>query len=104
MKRLTCCVAALLLGGCANSITTGTSQLSRELVARRLVNGKTTKAEVRALLGEPQSTAISDLGGSRFAEVWTYTKTFYRDAAEKGVGYAIAYGMLNPLRERLRSS
>jgi hypothetical protein len=36
--------------------------------------------------------------------VWTYTKTFYRDAAEKGVGYAIAYGMLNPLRERLRSS
>ena len=55
-------MSALLLAGCANSLSTGTTRLSRELVDKSLVTGKTTKAEVRALLGEPQSITSGDMG------------------------------------------
>jgi len=94
-----CITALLLFCGCASqSVTTGTKQLSREFVEKNLVKGKTTKAQVRALLGEPQSTtsgSLVNLPGVP-AETWAYTKTFYRDAQEKGFGYAVALGMVNP--------
>jgi outer membrane protein assembly factor BamE (lipoprotein component of BamABCDE complex) len=88
-------MCALLIGCASQSITTGSPRLSREFVDRNLVKGKTTKADVQALLGEPQSAASSDIAGFR-VESWSYTKTFYRDASEKGFGYAIAYSMVNP--------
>jgi outer membrane protein assembly factor BamE (lipoprotein component of BamABCDE complex) len=91
---------AICLTSCANSITTGTMQLSRGLVDQSLINGKTTKAQVIALLGEPQSTVSSSTAGAMAAfmpaETWTYSKTFYRDAAEKGFGRAVALAMVNP--------
>jgi outer membrane protein assembly factor BamE (lipoprotein component of BamABCDE complex) len=92
------CITALLLCGCASeSFTTGTAQLSRESVNRNIVNGKTTKAQVRALLGEPQSQSTSDVGAAGFAECWVYKKTFVRDAADKvGFGRAVLLGIANP--------
>lgn len=94
-------IAALAMAGCAaQSYSTGTTQLSRELVEKRLVKGKTTKEEVRALLGEPQTTTSGDMGLTLVrglpAETWTYSKTFHRDATEKGFGYAVAQSMANP--------
>jgi SmpA / OmlA family len=74
-----------LSSGCADvSTTTGTPKLSRSLVDSKLIKGETTKAKVRALLGEPQSTVSGDAnisGGP--AETWTYTKTFYRAPKKK---------------------
>jgi outer membrane protein assembly factor BamE (lipoprotein component of BamABCDE complex) len=97
MKKLILYImSALLICGCASqSRTSGSPRLSREFVDRNLIKGKTTKADVQALLGEPQSTASSDIAGFR-VESWSYTKTFYRDASEKGFGYAVAYNLVNP--------
>jgi len=93
-------IAATLLPGCATqSYTTGTKQLSREFVERNLIKGKTTKADVIALLGEPQSTTSGNMAPGipgMPAETWTYMKNFHRDAAEKGFGYAVAQSMVNP--------
>lgn len=103
MKTRTLILAALsiIICGCGSvSYTTGTKTLSRELVDKSLVNGKTTKAQVVALLGEPQSTTSTSMPGPLLkympAETWTYSKTFHRDAGDKGFGYAVAYGMVNP--------
>ncbi len=97
MKLLHYYVAALLLSGCASeSLTTGPQQLTREFVDRNLMRGKTTKAQVKALLGDPISMAESTMNPNGFSEIWTYKKMFYRDPVEKGFGYAVAYGMVNP--------
>lgn len=100
--------AVLLLAGCASvSTTTGTTKLSRELVEKSLARGKTTKDQVRALLGEPKSTASSDMGiPGAPAETWTYTKTFYRDTAEKsGLGGSFArYAVTGSLYDRVEVS
>src|SRR5947209_7330869 len=96
---LTILVAIAIVCSCgAQSVTTGTKQLTRELVDRSIVKGKTTKAQVRALLGDPQTitTSDSDLPGWP-SEMWVYRKSFHRDAAEKhGFGGAILYSMANP--------
>src|SRR5437879_3013762 len=100
MKSIIALVVILAVVGCASqSYTTGTKQLSRELVDQRLIKDKTTKTEVIALLGEPQSTTSGNMGLNLPgvpAKTWTYTKTFHRDAQEKGFGYAVAQGMMNP--------
>lgn len=97
MKMFVLIIAAALGAGCVNSFSTGTTKLSRALVEKSLVKGETTKEQVRALLGEPQSTTSGDMGIPGMpAETWTYAKTFYRDAAEKGFGYAVARSMVNP--------
>ncbi len=111
MKRystLAVLVAATLLAGCADvSSTSGTSQLSRELVERSLIKGKTTKEQVRALLGEPQSTVSGDstIPGMP-SETWTYTKTFRRDAMKKeGVAGSFArYAVTGSLYDRVEVS
>jgi outer membrane protein assembly factor BamE (lipoprotein component of BamABCDE complex) len=96
MKWFPLLIGAALLCSCASqSYSTGAAKLSRALVEKSLVKGKTTRAEVRALLGEPQSSVTSDVAGVQ-VEAWSYTKTFYRDASEKGFGYAVAQSMVNP--------
>jgi outer membrane protein assembly factor BamE (lipoprotein component of BamABCDE complex) len=98
MKTFLLIAAAALLASCATqSFSTGSTNLSRAFVEKSLINGETTKDQVRALLGEPQTTTSSDANIPGMpAETWTYTKTFYRDAAEKGFGYAVAHSMVNP--------
>src|SRR5437763_705618 len=96
---------AVLLTACADiSTTSGTPQLSRELVERSLVKAKTTKEQVRALLGDPQSTVSGDSSIPGMpAETWTYTKTFRRDAAKKeGVAGSFArYAVTGSLYDRV---
>lgn len=62
-----CCllVFALTAAGCAVfrsgvTHTYGKKQLSPEFIAANIVKGKTTKAEVVALLGKPDSTMVMD--------------------------------------------
>jgi hypothetical protein len=98
----------MFLTACADiSTTSGTPQLSRGLVERSLVKGKTTKEEVIALLGEPQSTVSGDASIPGMpAETWTYTKTFYRDAAKKeGLAGSFArYAVTGSLYDRVEVS
>lgn len=62
------CVAALTLVGCAS---TGNESLRKETeasIGTKLTEGKTTKAEVRKMLGSPLKTSFTDGG----LEVATY--------------------------------
>jgi outer membrane protein assembly factor BamE (lipoprotein component of BamABCDE complex) len=61
-------VAALMLTGCAS---VGNESLRKETegtVAQKIVQGKTTKKEVRAMFGSPTKTTFTDGG----LEVWNY--------------------------------
>ena len=108
-KGIALLITVALLCGCGSiSVTTGAKQLSRELVEKSLIKGKTTKAEVRALLGEPQSItsgSFANLPGVP-AETWSYSKTFYRDTAEKsGLGGSFArYAVTGSLYDRVEVS
>lgn len=61
-------VLALALSGCAS---VGNESLRKETevsVAQKIVQGKTTKSEVRAMFGSPTRTSFTDGG----LEVWNY--------------------------------
>lgn len=66
---LSCGVAAaLVLTGCAS---TGSESLRKETetsVSQKIVQGKTTKNEVRAMFGSPTKTSFTDGG----LEIWNY--------------------------------
>jgi len=60
-----------LLSGCA---TVGNDKLkdeSKQSIAAKITNGKTTMSEVRAMLGTPMNTNYTDGG----LEIWTYEIT-----------------------------
>jgi len=61
-------IAALTLSGCAS---TGNESLRKETehsVSQKIVQGKTTKSEVRSMFGSPTKTTFTDGG----LEVWNY--------------------------------
>lgn len=70
-KHITLCSAIMLavaLTGCAS---TGNEALRRETertVAQKIVQGKTTKSEVRSMFGSPTKTTFTDGG----LEIWNY--------------------------------
>ncbi|GEM_PF-2953129 len=60
MKNILMVLFCLGLAGCATTQTYGTKNLSPELIKESLIKGKTTKEEVKKLLGKPTSTMITD--------------------------------------------
>ncbi|HAV35512.1 MAG TPA: hypothetical protein DCX52_04000 [Massilia sp.] len=70
-KHISLCgavIVALALTGCAS---TGNESLRRETessVAQKIIQGKTTKSEVRAMFGSPTKTTFTDGG----LEIWNY--------------------------------
>ena len=70
MKKVVCAVlAAIALSGCASS---GNSHLKKETEAsiqQKIKNGVTTKAQIKSMLGSPDSVSFTD-GGK---EIWKYT-------------------------------
>ena len=70
-KHIRMCVAAMValaLTGCAS---VGSESLRRETegsVAEKIVQGKTTKSQVRSLFGSPTKTTFTDGG----LEIWSY--------------------------------
>lgn len=64
-------LAAVALTGCAS---VGSESLRKETegtVSQKVVQGKTTKAEVRAMFGSPTKTSFTDGG----LEIWNYDFT-----------------------------
>lgn len=72
MKKnvLICCAitAALMLTGCASVGNESLRKESETSVAQKIVQGKTTKSEVKAMFGSPTKTTFTDGG----LEVWNY--------------------------------
>lgn len=59
---------ALFLGGCASGGNTAIKEETAQSVASKLIHGRTTKNQVRALYGDPYSTSFTDSGN----EIWKY--------------------------------
>jgi outer membrane protein assembly factor BamE (lipoprotein component of BamABCDE complex) len=65
MKNIATLLAAMLLAGCA---TIGNSKIADKDAVSKIVAGKSTKADVQALVGEPGHVFFAD-----DKEIWTYT-------------------------------
>ncbi|MEX5747764.1 hypothetical protein [Massilia sp. X63] len=77
---------ALALTGCAS---VGSESLRKETetsVSQKLVQGKTTKAEVRAIFGSPTKTSFTDGG----LEIWNYDFT---NVSADAISYVPIVGM-----------
>jgi outer membrane protein assembly factor BamE (lipoprotein component of BamABCDE complex) len=61
-------VAALMLTGCASVGNESLRKETESTVSQKIVQGKTTKAEVKAMFGSPTKTTFTDGG----LEVWNY--------------------------------
>lgn len=68
MRYFACLILACFLGGC---LTYGNEAIRTETdqsLGQKITRGKTTKAEVKAALGDPMSTGLTDSGN----EQWMY--------------------------------
>jgi len=61
-------LAALTLSGCQSVGNESLRKETESSVAQKIVQGKTTKSEVRAMFGSPTKTTFTDGG----LEVWNY--------------------------------
>jgi len=57
-----------LLGGCASSGNLSIADESQQTVSTKIVQGKTTKAEISQIFGDPIKTSFTDSGN----EIWEY--------------------------------
>ena len=68
VARILIAMTALMLVGCANQGSTVLKSITEAEVESKIVVGKTTRDEVRALYGSPLETKYTDSG----LEIWTY--------------------------------
>jgi len=61
-------LALLALAGCASAGNESLRQETEASVQTKVVEGKTTKSEVRTMFGSPSSTSFTDGG----LEIWNY--------------------------------
>lgn len=65
LKSVVVALCVLVLSGCA---TIGTKQITKGEIVSQIKEGKSTKTDVKALLGEPSNISFTDAG----QENWTY--------------------------------
>jgi outer membrane protein assembly factor BamE (lipoprotein component of BamABCDE complex) len=68
MKKVAVLAAILILAGCAGAGNESLRSESEATVSTKIVDGKTTKDEIRGMFGSPQKTEFTDSG----LEVWRY--------------------------------
>ena len=68
MKKIAILLSALCLGGCASVGNEKLRAESESTVSQKIVQGKTTKSEVRAMFGSPMKTSFTDGG----LEIWNF--------------------------------
>jgi outer membrane protein assembly factor BamE (lipoprotein component of BamABCDE complex) len=68
IAMLTIIATTLVISGCASVGNEALRAESESSVKTKMVEGKTTKPEVRAMFGSPMKTTFTDGG----LEVWTY--------------------------------
>lgn len=76
MKKISTCIILVLLSvlsGCAS--TSGNSGL-QDGSAAKIIEGKTTIAEVKTLLGEPANAMTDEKGGKIWSYYWSQSKVY----------------------------
>lgn len=68
MKKLAVLAAVLVLAGCAGAGNESLRSETESTVSTKVVEGKTTKDEIRNMFGSPQKTEFTDGG----LEIWRY--------------------------------
>ena len=71
MKRFIILLTAAALSGCAGVGNEKLRAESESTVSQKIVEGKTTKAEIRAMFGSPLKTSFTDGG----LEIWNFEFT-----------------------------
>ncbi|MDC7712321.1 hypothetical protein [Vogesella indigofera] len=67
-KILLSAFIALALVGCASSGNRVLKNETHQTVAAKIINGSTSKEDVRKMFGDPQTTSFTDSG----SEIWKY--------------------------------
>ncbi len=71
-KRILGCIllvfALIIAQGCASTGNDSLRKATEESVSKKIVDGKTTKAEIKEMFGSPVSTNYTDSG----FEIWKY--------------------------------
>lgn len=78
----------LLVAGCSNSGNTRLAQASAANVHQTIVNGKTTKAEVVAMLGQPNDVDFNNNND----EKWSY---FHNKSQTKAINFVPVVSMFS---------
>lgn len=78
--------AVAVLAGCASSGNDKVRTETMDTVGTKVVKGKTTKDQVKALYGEPSSVSLTDAG----SEVWKYE---YAHATANAASYIPIVGL-----------
>ena len=68
MKKLAVLATVLVLAGCAGAGNESLRSETESTVSTKVVEGKTTKDEIRNMFGSPQKTEFTDGG----LEIWRY--------------------------------
>lgn len=68
MRVVAALMMAIIMTGCASVGNEKLRAETEESVATKIVEGKTTKAEVKGLFGSPSRTSFTDSG----MEIWNY--------------------------------
>lgn len=68
MKKIALCAVILALAGCAGTGNDSLRSETEESVSTKVVEGKTTKDQVREMFGSPAKTEFTDGG----LEIWRY--------------------------------
>ena len=71
MKKIILVLFAFALSGCASVGNEKLRAESESTVAQKIVEGKTTKAEIRTMFGSPLKTSFTDGG----LEIWNFEFT-----------------------------
>ena len=77
-----------LLSGCASVGNTVLKKESEASVQQKIVQGKTSKAEIKAMFGAPASTTFTDGG----LEIWTYDLTDMHDDPQNFIPVVNLFG------------
>ena len=87
MKRFLIIAAALVLGGCMTS-KTGNERIVDDQTISKIVPEKSTKADVKAILGEPGQIMFSEMRVGE--ETWMY---FFLESSVRGSTFVPFYGL-----------
>jgi outer membrane protein assembly factor BamE (lipoprotein component of BamABCDE complex) len=85
-KFIALAAAAMLVVGCSSAGNEKVRTETVDTVSAKITKGQSTKADVKALYGEPGDVSLTD-GGS---EVWKYT---YAHATAKAVNFVPIIGI-----------
>ena len=77
-----------LLSGCTSMGNTVLKKESEASVQQKIVQGKTSKAEIKAMFGAPASTTFTDGG----LEIWKYDLTDLHDDPQNFIPLALYFG------------